>query len=169
MAHMKRSGAAAVCLIISLLGTTLLSTNALTVVEEYHDVPLVVQSNELHTLHTTKVDTERSDSKTEWEELGFRMKITHTDAPSSPFSKQQASRVELHSRLVERDLARVDAIGKHVRSRSRHRFSKAAGTQAGPSLKDPVKSGLNSGTGEYFVTLQVWLATTNLHKCRNCA
>lgn len=99
-------------------------------------------------------------------EVGFRMKVTHTDAPSSPFAKRQATRAELHSRLVERDLARVDAIGKHVHKR-RHHSSKAATPEAGASLKDPVKSGLNSGTGEYFVTLQVCsvISCNFLSKC----
>ena len=147
------TAAAAASFSIFLFAILLPSTNAHTVAEQYH-VPLEGESNQLHTLHTTPIHAS-TGSTTDLEELGFRMKITHTDAPSSPFSKQQASRAELHSRLVERDLARVDAIGKHIRTRSRHHASKATDPSAGPSLKDPVKSGLTSGTGEYFVTLQV--------------
>lgn len=124
-------------MIISLIAVVLpTSTNAHTVVDPYH-----FELNQL-----------QSDN-----EVGFRMKVTHTDAPSSPFSKRQASRAELHGRLVERDFARVDAIGKHVRDRKkpRHHSSKAASPGNGASLKDPVKSGLSSGTGQYFVTLRV--------------
>lgn len=134
-----------VSVIFSLIASMLPSTNAHAVGDPYHYVP----SEQVHSLHTTPVDSE--------DEVGFRIKVTHMDAPSSPFNIRRASRAELHSRLVDRDLARVDAIGKHLRKRkrSRHHSSKAASADAGASLKDPVKSGLTSGTGEYFVTLQV--------------
>lgn len=84
---------------------------------------------------------------------GVGMELVHRDAPSSPFSERELTREELHSRLVQRDIDRVEALGRHIVHMRSRPHVKADGEV--PALKDPVQSGLNAGTGEYFVTLQV--------------
>lgn len=126
--------------------------------ESYPEYVTLHKSRDVHgTVHMSARGTE--DWKAGWRE-GFGMELVHMDSPSSPFAKRDASRVELHSQLLNRESARTHALGKHISHvHSKPKSSKAggAGAPAGTALKDPVTSGLNSGTGEYFVKLQVWL------------
>lgn len=125
--------------------------------ESYPEYVTLHKSRDLHgTVHMSAHGT--GNWKAGWRE-GFGMELVHMDSPSSPFAKRDASRAELHSQLLNRESARTHALGKHISHvHSKPKSSKAggAGAPAGTSLKDPVTSGLNSGTGEYFVTLQVW-------------
>ena len=110
----------------------------------------------VHHLAFEKSNRMQSRQQSDWRAHlgeGVAMELVHRDAPSSPFSKREATREELHSRLVKRDINRVKTLESHIaRMRSRSHVKTA---EAVPALKDPVQSGLNAGTGEYFVTLQV--------------
>ncbi len=94
------------------------------------------------------------------------VELVHRDAPNSPFRKFSGSlfttfREDLQREMLRRDTARVQTLMARIAAGSStswnstitHGTKSANGSSS--TLQSPVRSGINAGIGEYFMTIQV--------------